>query len=364
MEFHSEELDLARAYEQRMSFEGLSKDQMKLIMDRGRELYHWFKNHQGIHSLINLAVLLFIFSADYLILMRLPRFFIPAGAGSASTLRMILAALVIGSLHSWLMYSLIVFSMHEGAAHKIVFPHDDPVSKVLNNVARNLCRLAAGEPYYYSEHHMSHHAKFGTEQDGEFLNYVTPRRYWLTLLPYANIFNYSDFVVHRPPHYTRSRVVSAFVGLAYNAGYGYFMARSYGWKFAIISIALFVPHVGFYLDRLRQYTEHNLMPLDNKDGSRSFGLGFWGMLIGGGPWGSPCHWEHHLVASLPWYQQLQLHRFVVRVLTPRQRQQYLLQPVIGYPKLLWRLWREPARFRRQLSNSRMTSSAGSTAAFD
>jgi len=29
------------------------------------------------------------------------------------------------------------------------------------------------------------------------------------------------------------------------------------------------------LDRLRQFTEHNLMPLENKDGSRSFGFGFW-----------------------------------------------------------------------------------------
>ncbi len=53
------------------------------------------------------------------------------------------------------------------------------------------------------------------------------------------------------------------------------------------------------------------MPLDNANGSRSFGLGFWGLLVGGGPWGSPCHWEHHLVPSLPWYQQLILHRHVV-----------------------------------------------------
>ncbi len=67
---------------------------------------------------------------------------------------------------------------------------------------------------------------------------------------------------------------------------------------------VFLPHVGFYLDRVRQFTEHNLMPLDNPNGSRSFGIGFWGLLVGGGPWGSPCHWEHHLVPSLPWYQQL------------------------------------------------------------
>jgi fatty acid desaturase len=104
--------------------------------------------------------------------------------------------------------------------------------------------------------------------------------------------------------------------------------------------------VGFFFDRLRQFSEHNLMPLDNQDGSRSFGLGFWGMLIGGGPWGSPCHWEHHLVASLPWYQQLVLHGYVKSLLTETQRKQFLLQPVVGYPKLLWRLLREPVQFVR------------------
>lgn len=360
MQLHPEELELARAFERSMSFEALSKEQMKLIMDRGREQYHWFKKHPGTHALINLAVLIFLLGADYVILLRLPSLFLPQSVAH-TTARIITAALIAGGLHSWLMYSLIVFSMHEGAAHRIIFPHDDPVSRLLNRIACNLCRLAAGEPDYYSEHHMSHHAKFGTEQDGEFLNYVTPRRYWLTLLPYANIFNYSDFIAHRPLNYTRSRIVSAVIALAYQGTFGYFVARRYGAAFAIISLALFVPHAGFYLDRLRQYTEHNLMPLDNKDGARSFGLGFWGMLIGGGPWGSPCHWEHHLVASVPWYQQLMLHRFVVRMLSRQQRKQYLLQPVVGYPKLLWRLWREPSRFRRQLASSSRKSLGRSAA---
>jgi fatty acid desaturase len=110
--------------------------------------------------------------------------------------------------------------------------------------------------------------------------------------------------------------------------------------FTLLTMFVFLPHVGFYLDRVRQFTEHNLMPLDNQNGSRSFGTGFWGLLVGGGPWGSPCHWEHHLVPSLPWYQQLALHRFVVRQLTPRQRRQFLITPVIGFPRLWWRLIRE------------------------
>ena len=350
MNFHPEELNLARAYSQSVPTEGLSREQMKVIMDRGRTLYRWFRGHQGVHALINASVLVFIFAADYAILLRLPRLLL----GSAPEHHwwiLIPVALLVGGLHSWLMYSVTVFSMHEGAAHGIVFPHEDPISKVLNRVASNLCRVSAAEPQYYSTHHMSHHAKFGTEEDGEFLNFIRPQRYWLTWLPFATMINYSDFIAHRPLSYTRSRILSAAVGLGYHLVFGYFMARSFGVGFAVIALVLFVPHVGFWLDRLRNYSEHNLMPLDNKDGSRSFGLGFWGMVIGGGPWGSPCHWEHHLVASLPWYQQLLLHRDVKRVLTTRQREQYLLKPVIGYPQLIWRLWKESSLFEQKASSS-------------
>jgi hypothetical protein len=340
-----EEMALAREYSRRTAFESLTRDQVKLIMDRGRELHRWYKDHTAAHYAINLAVIVFLLGSDYLVLLRLPGLLLSEGAPNGFR-DVLLASLVCGSLHSWLLYSLSVFSVHEGAAHGIIFPGTNPVSRGLQWFAANMCRIAASEPDYYSEHHMSHHAKFGTEDDGEFLNHVRPRRYWLTLLPFAAFLNYTDFIAHRPPGYTRGRIVSAVVALSYHVVYGMLMADRFGWPLAALSFGLFLPHVGFFLDRLRQFTEHNLMPLENRDGARSFGLGFWGMLIGGGPWGSPCHWEHHLVASLPWYQQLMLHGYVKSLLTPAQKRQYLIEPVIGYPKLLWRLLTEPERFAR------------------
>ena len=338
-----EELALAREYADSTNAESLTRDQMKLVMDRGRELFHWYKRHQAIHYALNLSVIVLLLGGDYLILLRLPATLL-TGEPTDPFWRVFAASLVCGGLHSYLLYSMSVFSMHEGAAHGIVFPGAHPVSRALNWFAANLCRIAASEPQYYSEHHMSHHSKFGTEGDGEFLNFVLPRRYWLTLLPFAALLNYTDFVAHRPPGYTRGRIVSAVVALSYHVSYGLLMAERFGGLFALLSFVLFLPHVGFFLDRLRQFSEHNLMPLENKDGSRSFGVGFWGMLIGGGPWGSPCHWEHHLVASLPWYQQIRLHFSLKRLLTEAQKKQFLLQPVIGYPKLLVRLLSEPGRF--------------------
>lgn len=338
-----EELALARDYAQHTNAESLTRDQMKLVMDRGRQLFHWYKEHQAIHYAINLGVVALLLGGDYLILLRLPAAFLTGEPGE-SFWRVFMASLVCGGLHSYLLYSMGVFSMHEGAAHGIIFPGAHPVCRALNRLANNLGRIAGSEPYYYAEHHMSHHSKFGTEHDGEFLNFVLPRRYWLTLLPFAALVNYTDFIAHRPAGYTKGRIVSGIVALLYHLTYGTFMAQRFGTLFAVLSFVLFLPHVGFFLDRLRQFSEHNLMPLENKDGSRSFGVGFWGLFIGGGPWGSPCHWEHHLVASLPWYQQIRLHFYLKSLLTPAQKKQFLLEPVIGYPKLLLRLWTEPNRF--------------------
>ena len=69
----------------------------------------------------------------------------------------------------------------------------------------------------------------------------------------------------------------------------YLVYRSFGERSSPPHALLIAPHFGFYLDRLRQFTEHNLMPLDNRSGARSFGIGFWGLFMGGGPWGQPCH---------------------------------------------------------------------------
>ena len=306
MKVHVEELGLARAYERRRNFEALSAEQMRLIMDRGRALFKWYKAHPGTHNLISGFVLASLLVADGWALLFLPRLFLVDGQSSPTSI--LLASTVAGSIHSWLVYSLVVFSLHEGAAHDAIFVGSGPFGKAGHFLARNICRLAQAEPDQYAACHMAHHAKFGTEDDSEFLNFVLPHRYWLTFLPFATFINFTDFLAHRPMTYTKSRMISAAVGLIYNGAYGYLMYRSFGAAFTLVTLLMFLPHVGFYVDRLRQFTEHNLMPLDNRSGARSFGVGFWGLFVGGGPWGQPCHLVHHLVASVPWYQQIVLHQ--------------------------------------------------------
>jgi hypothetical protein len=342
---HLDEVAAAQAYQHTRAFEPLSDGQMAAILARGRQLYHWFKAHPRIHNSIGITVIASLLAADYFVLAVLPRYFAAPGRPLEGA-GLLAASLTAGSAHSFILYSLSVYSLHEAASHHLVFVGRGPLARFGHWVSVNLSRLAAADPDLYSASHMAHHAKFGTAEDAEFLNFVLPRRFFMALLPLAAIVNFSDFIAHRALTYTRGRLISAAVAAIFNLGLATLCYIRYGAPFTLLTMFVFTPHVGFSLDRLRQFTEHNLMPLENRNGARSFGLGFWGLVIGGGPWGQPCHWEHHLVPSLPWYQQLILHRHVRSVLTARQRRQFLIAPIVGFPLLWCHIVTELYLFRR------------------
>lgn len=345
MKLYPEELALSHEHARGLAFEGLSDDQLNRFAARGQELHRWYKAHPYLHNAIGVPVLVFLFASDYWAVMHLPRWFLPEGQPH-TTAMIVLAGLIAGAFHSYIMYSMAVYSVHEAFTHETMFQKVGPISRAAHFIASHLCRLTGAAPEYYAEHHMTHHREFGTEHDGELLSYVRPRRYWLSWLPFAVL--YSDFVSHRPMFYDRSRRITLLLTILYNGILSYFMYQAFGgWYVALVMLVMY-PHFGHYLDRTRQFTEHNLMPPENKNGARSFGLGFWGMLLGGGPWGTPCHLEHHLLPHLPWYHQLMLHRHLRSLMTPRQREQFLVQPVIGWPKLWWRLLREHHALARQV----------------
>jgi hypothetical protein len=344
MELHPEELKYAREYTKTKPFYKLTAEQLKAIRQNGRNLYHWFVNHLYLHVVINFLVLTSIFAGDYLLLIKLPGLFF--GEGEGINVKIVTAMLLVGLLHGWLIYSLGIFTLHEGAAHQIIFPLKGRIAKILNIIVNNLNRLSFADPVYYAKSHMAHHAHFGEERDKEFVNFVLPHRLWLSLIPYAWIFGFADLINYRTTKFTRSRLLSALLGLCYHGTYGYFMANKYGLVFAIVTLGFVTPTLGFSLNQIRLFTRHNLMPLENVHGARSFGTGFWGLFIGGGPWGQPCHWIHHLFPTIPWYQQIILHHKVARLLTPEQRKQWMLQPIIGFPKLFISILKELYAFEQ------------------
>jgi len=341
---HPEELQFARAYDSGRAFEDLSAEQIHSVMERGRALFKWYKAHPRTHNLISATVLVSILLADGWTLLGLPRLLITNGNNNLGWI--LFASLIVATVHGWLLYSLGVYSLHEGAAHDAIVSGSGALANAARFFAGNVCRVSQAVPEYYAICHMGHHSKFGTEDDPEFLNFVLPHRLWRSLLPFATIFNFTDFIVHRPPALTRSRVVSGIVTGTYHGVYGLVMFHFFGPIIPVVTFLL-MPNIALYFDRFRQFTEHNLMPLDNRIGARNLGVGFWGLLIGGGPWGQPCHLVHHVVASVPWYQQIILHRYMKGLLTPRQKEQFLVTPFVGFPRLFWGIVREANGFARQ-----------------
>jgi len=120
MRLHPEELELAKAYHRSRRFEDLNASQMHAIRERGRELFRWFKGHQRLHNLINPAVILLILVADAFSMLGLPRLIL-SGDRSHDPEWILFASVVAGCLHGWVIYSLTVLSLHEGAAHNLVF---------------------------------------------------------------------------------------------------------------------------------------------------------------------------------------------------------------------------------------------------
>src|SRR5215468_1760518 len=105
MELHLEELALARCLADAECFEPLTREQLNSILEHGRRLHRWFKQHGAIHRAINVTLLVVLLAADWYLLMQLPRTLL--GAATAGAVRWLFVALSVGAVHSWLIYSIV-----------------------------------------------------------------------------------------------------------------------------------------------------------------------------------------------------------------------------------------------------------------
>jgi hypothetical protein len=305
-------------------FEPLTSAQLQRIRARARELQGQFRRHPFAHDVLGVSLLLALFIVDWFVLLGVPRQ---------------MPAVIAGALHGWLVCGTVTYTVHEGAAHRRIIVGKGRIAGSVRWLAHNACRLFFADPEYYIEGHASHHRKLGTREDGAFTHFIRGRRLLGALVPMAPVLSTSDFFPWRTQEHTASRRISAVASQLYLG----LMIAACWWRsgpiYALVAVLVVGGWVSYALDRLRESTEHVFMPLDDSNGTRELGLGPWGLLLGAGPWGQPCHLSHHLAPALPWYQQLRLHRFLRRILTPRQREQFLMRPLRGWPVLLWHVAR-------------------------
>lgn len=331
-----EELKVAEDFTKSLDFEYLSMLQKESIRTRATELLKWTSDHPYLHNFINIILTIVLIATDIYVLTRITHD--PVFSWTR------LAALSI--LHGIIMYNIVSFALHEGAAHSLIIKVKGPMTKVLNWMSKNMCRLYFGDPTYYYSHHRYHHSGFTTETDGAFTNAVNPKRFYKSLLPLASVMNYNDFRIHTGLEFTTSRIISESLSFLYRGiiAWPLIAQKNVSGFIFFVGVIFFGTWFAFILDRLRETTEHNFMPKEKDNGTRDFGLGFWGLLVGGGFWGQPCHMSHHLAPALPWYQQVRLHFFIKKILSEKQKKDFLLEPIFGYPKLLFTVLKNKNKF--------------------
>jgi hypothetical protein len=336
MKLYPEDHQRAVAYQSEalQGFPSLTGEQRERIRQKSREYLVWFRAHPSLHNTVSVLLLLCLLVADVLVLLGLPSV-LPMELGTPGGAA--LAGLVAGALHGFLVCSIVTLTVHEGATHDLLIQGRGPVTRALRLLVNNTCRLFAADPLYYAESHFTHHRALGTPEDGSFTNFVRFRRLLGALAPMAPVLSVSDYFPWRPQEHTRSRNLSALLTTLYMTTLGVLAYWRFGATYTLVALLLVGTWVSYALDRVRESVEHLYMPLEREDGTRELGLGFWGLLLGGGPWGQPCHLSHHLAPALPWYQQLGMHFFLRRLLTEEQKRSFFLRPFVGFPLLLWAL---------------------------
>ena len=335
MKTYSSDVDSAADVHQLLnpSFPYLMEPQLNKIKKRSDLYRKWFLDHPLIHNCISLILIVGFFVSDFWVLTQLPAL-LPWERGLIEDVGW---AVVVGLIHGWLICGMVTLSVHEAASHNLLFQGKSRIILLLQTIASNMCRLSMADPDYYSVGHKAHHRYFGTDEDGSFSHFVRVKRLLLSLIPASPLMDYSDYFPWRPQERTKSRRRSAILGKVYMLTYAVFMVPEFGIAFTLVTLLMMGAWTSYVLDRLRESVEHLYMPLDKNNGTRQLGLGFWGLLLGGGPWGQPCHMSHHLAPGLPWYFQLRLHFDLKLILTESQKKVFFLTPFIGFPLLILQL---------------------------
>jgi|GEM_PF-5209309 len=223
-------------------------------------------------------------------------------------------------------YSWVIYTLHEGGGHKqIILDTKNNSSRFFKSIRfllHQLSRLKFADPEFYRKNHETHHRYTGTEKDETLTHFVLPVRLLLSLIPGAGIFWWNEFQVHTGKEFDRSKIISHLVGTPLLLGEIYLSWSYFGvWSIALVSVL--APWIGFIFDRVRECSEHNLIVQEGEWGARDFGLSFYGIIVGGGPWGQCCHLSHHLAPSLQWYNQWRLHFYLKKLLNKKQISHYL-----------------------------------------
>lgn len=322
MKIYESELKALEFCKLNESAPALSTDQLQAINVYSQVLVKQAYKHKALHNLLTLLIIASLLIIDLYVF----------------TLQGMLGLVLMTLVHGFITYSLTIYTMHEGMGHQRLILGNNLGLRLLANICNNVSRLFFADPLFYKKVHPTHHQSLGTKDDKAFTNAVEPKRIWKSFLPLAAVLPFCDYKIHSSDAWDKSKALSLVISLLFG-GIQLFLAIEHHSILSMVLILLvFSPWVAFCLDRLRESGEHLVMLDGSLPATRDIGLNFWGLLIGGGFWGQPCHLSHHIAPALPWYQQIRLSIYLQKILTPLQLDYYFFpQSILGYPKKLFQL---------------------------
>ncbi len=308
MKFYEDEFKTFKEKESKQ-YPVLDKEQARLIQKHVEDFRKWGLEHPIFHFFLKILPIITCITLWFFLF-----FYLPILEISKTTFLFIFSI-----LYGTLSYSFVVYTLHECAGHQSFRTYP-----LLKKIMFNLSRLKMADPEYYKSCHSSHHNHLGTMKDCAFTNYIAFPRFFKSILPGAGIIFPNDYNIHQNPIRNKSRVITEIIGFLFLSLEFYLLSQFLGiWE--SITILVFVgPWIGMALDRIRETTEHRLMPSNNKYGATEWGLNPLGLLLGGGPWGQPCHFSHHFAPDLAWYQQIRLHLKFRSILREDQKEIYFM----------------------------------------
>lgn len=306
------------------SFPVLSSSQKDALIKKSITLKEWRQKNTVLHNLITSGVLFFNFT-----MLGFLGFILPNLVKIT-----VIEQICISILYGLLSYGLTVFSLHEVNGHNQGFKGESKFIKALDFIAKNACRLSHADPVFYKTQHYSHHSVVGTQEDKAFTNAISLKRFLISIIPFAVATPFCDYKIHTDDKWTKSKAISEVLATSLLIAIAVNLWNSQSLLHSIIFV-VFAPWASFLFDRLRETSEHNFMPNTKGNEARSFGLSFWGLIVGGGPWGQCCHLMHHIAPTLPWYCQIALHNEFEKLLSSEQKKVFLRGGLVEYP-LLWK----------------------------
>ncbi len=324
MKLYDEEWKAFQAFkaEEESAFPFITDTQKHQLLAKAAELKSWQGENPHLHNLLTLFVVIFNLAALFFFGYYFPIHFQLS----------LIAEFFIGLVFGLLMYGMTVYSLHEVNAHNQGFRGKSLFINLGNFIVFNLCRLNYADPIFYKTQHYSHHSVVGTKEDKAFTNAISLKRFLISIIPFCVATPMCDYKIHTSDEWSKSKAVSEILSTIFLISIVLVTWKYQSGVHALIFLVM-APWSSFFFDRLRETSEHNFMPDKKGNEARSFGMSFWGMIIGGGPWGQSCHLAHHLAPALPWYLQLKLHQSLELHLDEKQKKVFLRGGFFDYPKL-------------------------------